>query len=92
MLESEKTLTERIMAISQLMNDKYPEISQFIAEMPVTNPDAINPAINRMNLQEYYDSLIEMLRKYKANHILQEIENIKNKQTLDYRETLEKDL
>jgi hypothetical protein len=66
--EMEKTLNERILAITQLLNDKYPELVQFIPEMTQTNPDEKDPDINRRTLKEYYDSLVQMIRKYKPDY------------------------
>lgn len=67
-MDTEKTLTDRIMAITQLLNEKYPELVQFIPEMTQTNPDEKDPDINRKTLREYYDSIIQMIKKYKPDH------------------------
>jgi hypothetical protein len=67
-METEKTLNERIMAITQLLNEKYPELMQFVPEMTQTNPDEKDPDINRKTLKEYYDSLIQMIKKYKPDY------------------------
>lgn len=69
----EKTLTQRIMNITQAINEKYPEIVQFIPEMTQTNPDEQDPGINRKTLKEYYDSLIQMIKKYKPDYKLPEL-------------------
>ena len=67
-MDTEKTLTDRIMAITQLLNEKYPELVQFIPEMTQTNPDQKDPDINRKTLREYYDSIIQMIKKYKPEY------------------------
>ncbi len=69
----EKTLTQRIMNITQAINERYPEIVQFIPEMTQTNPDEKDPDINRKTLKEYYDSLIQMIKKYKPEYKLPEV-------------------
>ena len=56
------------MAITQLLNEKYPELMQFVPEMTQTNPDEKDPDINRKTLKEYYDSLIQMIKKYKPDY------------------------
>ena len=60
-----KTLRELnadILNITMTIQEKYPELSKYLAEMPVTISDEINPEINSKILHEYYDSL-EMLLK-----------------------------
>lgn len=66
-MESEKTLTERIVAITAQINKQFPELVKYIPEMTVTNPDEDDPEINKKILKEYHDSLLEMVKKYKAN-------------------------
>lgn len=77
-METEKTLTERIMAITHEINRQHPELTKYLTEMPDTNPKEKDPNTNKKALREYYDSLIELVRKYLPNHILQEKENNKN--------------
>lgn len=36
--------------------------------MPVSVPDIENPEINSKNLQDYHNSLLELLDKYVPNH------------------------
>ena len=64
-MESQKTLTERILAVTREIEENYPELAKYVSEMTVTNPDEKDPEVSRRNLQEYYDSLIEMIKKYK---------------------------
>lgn len=73
-METEKILIDKIMAITQKMNENCPEIAKYISEMPSANPDESNPDINIKNLREYYDSLIQLLKKYKQNHLIPEAE------------------
>ena len=67
-METEEKLNTEILKITLLIQDKYPELAQFISEMPVTNPDKDNPKINIKILQEYYNSLESLLLKYTTNH------------------------
>ena len=67
-MDTEKSLTERIMNITQTLNEKYPELIKFIPEMTQTNPDEKDPSINNKSLREYYDSLIQMIKKYKPDY------------------------
>ena len=50
------------------IQNQYPELSKYLAEMPVTIPDVKTPEINIKNLQEYYNSLLALLNKYTPNH------------------------
>ena len=66
-----KTLRELnadILNITMTIQEKYPELSKYLAEMPVTISDEINPEINSKILHEYYNSLEMILKKYAPNH------------------------
>ena len=52
-----------------IIRDKYPELSKYISEMTITIPDVETPEINIKNLQEYYNSLVDILKKYAPSHI-----------------------
>ena len=67
-MDTEKTLTERIMAITAEINKRYPELTKYITEMPVTNPDKNDPEINKKILREYHESLLQLMQKYKSTH------------------------
>ncbi len=69
-METEKQLNERIVAITLLIKEKYPELSDFLGEMPVTIPDDDDPNINAKTLKEYYDSLDVLMKKYAIEHPL----------------------
>ncbi|MGZ3864886.1 MAG: hypothetical protein ACXVNR_00170 [Bacteroidia bacterium] len=77
-MESEKTLNERILAVTLEIQENYPELHKYIIEMNGTNPDESDPDINRRKLKEYYDSLIDMVKKYKQHHQIQAKENENN--------------
>jgi hypothetical protein len=66
-----KTLSELnadILNITMTIREKYPELSKYLGEMPVTIPKEINPKINSRILQEYCNSLKMLLKKYAPNH------------------------
>lgn len=67
-MKSEKQLNDEILKITLIIQEKYPELSKYIAEMPVTNPDKENPEINIKHLTNYLDSLKNLLKKYAPNH------------------------
>lgn len=64
----EKDLTAKILKITLQINDKYPELSKYLEELPVTIPDEKKPEINIKNLQTYYESLNSILNKYILEH------------------------
>lgn len=67
-MKNEDELTSRILRITMLIREKYPELSKYLVEMPVTIPDIKKPEINSKELQDYVDSLEELLKKYAPNH------------------------
>ena len=67
-METEEKLNSEILKITLIIQDKYPELAQFITEMPVTNPDKDDPKINIKILKEYHNSLEALLLKYTTNH------------------------
>ena len=48
------------------IEEKFPELSKYIAEIPVTVSDLPGREIRSSNLKEYYDSLDAFLKKYAA--------------------------
>lgn len=67
-MKTEKQLNTEILEMTMKIQEQFPELSKYIAEMPVTIPNASSPEINIKTLQEYYDSLAIMLRDYAINH------------------------
>jgi hypothetical protein len=67
-MKTEKDLNADILKITTLIHEKYPELSKYIEEMPITIPNKANPSINLRVLQDYYDSLYSMFKKYARNH------------------------
>lgn len=52
----------KIMAITMLIQEKAPELYKFLNEMPITIPNVTHPKINIKILQEYHESLENMLK------------------------------
>jgi len=67
-MKTESDLNDDILKITMLIEEKFPELSKYVDEMPISAPDAVNPAVNQKNLQDYYDSLLALLKKYNTNH------------------------
>jgi hypothetical protein len=66
--QKEKNLNSKILKITMRIQDHYPELSQYLEEMPVTVPSENNPEITLNQLQSYYESLISLLNKYKVDY------------------------
>lgn len=67
-METEKELNSKILKLTMRIKDKYPELSKYLEEMPVTIPDEKNPKITPENLNAYYTSLNAILNKYILGH------------------------
>ncbi len=67
-MKTEKQLNAEILEMTMKIQEQFPELSKYIAEMPVTIPNATSPEINIKALQDYYDSLAIMLKDYAVNH------------------------
>ncbi len=66
--EAEKELNSKILKITLMINDHYPELSKYLEEMPDTIPDKKKSEITLKNLSSYYESLNSILKKYKSDH------------------------
>jgi hypothetical protein len=66
-MKTAKQLNIAILKITMKIKEKYPELSKYALEMPVTIPNVENPKINHNVLQEYYDSLDILLKDYIKN-------------------------
>lgn len=68
-MKSEKELNKDILNMTMRIQDEFPELSKYMAEMPVSIPNIENPEINTKNLQDYYNSLENLLKKYTLSHV-----------------------
>ena len=50
-----------------MIQEKFPELSKYIEEMPITIP-VNDPEINLKQLTDYYNSLEDIVKKYAENH------------------------
>lgn len=63
-MKTETEIEEAILKITMKIRTDYPELSKYLEEMPTTIPDIKNPEINIKILQDYYNSLESLLKKY----------------------------
>ena len=64
MKETVNELNEKIMAVTMQIQETHPELSKFLDEMPVTIPNENKPQINSKVLQDYYESLKNILNEF----------------------------
>jgi len=69
-METEAEINAKIMKLTMVISENYPELMKYLNEMPITIPIDSNPKINAKNLQKYYDNLLDIFRKYVAEHQL----------------------
>lgn len=66
-MKSENELNQDIIAITAKITQEYPELVKYINEMPLKNlPIADSP--NLKSLEEYYNSLVEIVKNYSKTH------------------------
>lgn len=66
-MKTEKQLDIAILEITMKIKEQFPELSNYILEMPATIPNMENPEVSRKSLEDYYNSLEIMLKDYIKN-------------------------
>jgi hypothetical protein len=67
-MKTENNLNGDILKITAIIQLEFPELIPFLNEMPETIPDSKKPIISATILQDYYNSLQNLLLKYAPNH------------------------
>ena len=67
-MKTASELTQDILDITMTIHKCYPELSKYMDEMPVTIPNIAHPEINTEALQDYYNTLGNLLIDYAMNH------------------------
>ena len=67
-MERRRELHAKVMEITMTIHSQYPELSDFLEEMPETIPAEKDPEMALMDLKKYYESLVALLDKYKVEH------------------------
>ncbi len=62
-------ITVNILQITMEIMEKYPELSEYLTEMPITVPNEESPLINSETLSEYLRSLEYLLKNYSFSHL-----------------------
>lgn len=66
-METGKELNAKILKITLTIKNKYPELSKYIEEMPITIPNKNNPEITLIELKKYLESLNLLYTKHLIN-------------------------
>lgn len=67
-METKRELTEKILKITILIQEKYPELSKYLGEVEETLPTLEHPEVDADALAKYYQTLDEMLKDYLLEH------------------------
>ena len=67
-METKKEITEKIFKITVLIQEKYPELSDYLDEVQDTIPAMEHPEVDAGTLSKYYETLDNMLKDYLLEH------------------------
>ena len=70
-MENVNELNKAILDITMEIYKKYPELVKYLSELPVTIPDISNPEINIKILQDYYNTLSNIVTNYISSQLLE---------------------
>lgn len=62
-------LNKAILDITMKIYNEYPELAKYLSELPVTIPDTSKPKINIKILQDYHETLSNIVKKYVSSQI-----------------------
>lgn len=63
-MKTEKELNAEILEITMKIQEEYPELSKYIAEIPITIPNEVTPEITIKVLIDYYKTLHSLVSDY----------------------------
>jgi hypothetical protein len=63
-METEKELNDKILSLTREIREKYPELSRYLDEMPLTIPNDSQPEVTINKLKEYYESLKLLIQEH----------------------------
>ena len=67
-MESRKELIDKILKLTVLIQEKYPQLLDYLDEVQDTLPVLDHPEVNEQALAKYYQTLDEMLKDYLLEH------------------------
>lgn len=69
-METEEEINAKILKVTMVIQENYPELSKYLNEIPITIPIDNRPEVNAENLHKYYETLLNLFRNYVAEHQL----------------------
>jgi hypothetical protein len=67
-METLKNINRAILSTLLQIEEKFPELSKYIGEMPDSFSEKTTPQLILKNLEDYNDSLALLLKKYAKTH------------------------
>jgi hypothetical protein len=67
-MNSLKTIENKVLKLILLIENEYPELYMFLDETPVTIPSINNPKINFKIMEDYFESLKQLLKHHIETH------------------------
>lgn len=81
-MKNKVELDRNILSITMKIQKEFPELSKYLIETPVKFSESNSNGINNNNLEDYYNTLNELLKSYSNEHLKMDIlESNKLKQT-----------
>jgi predicted house-cleaning noncanonical NTP pyrophosphatase (MazG superfamily) len=77
--KKEKELNQKIMEITTMISEKYPELYVQLEEMRDTLTNKVHPEVNEVSLEEYYESLMSMVKRYLEERNKSDLQILKRK-------------
>jgi len=68
MVMNNKCIEKKILDLSMMIKNTYPELSKYIEELPDIVSNYPQSEIKRVELHNYYQTLISILKKYIEVH------------------------
>lgn len=65
-MKTKAELEQNIIDIIMTIHSSFPELSKYLAEMPDNDPDETD--LDRKSLEEYYNSLLQIVTEYSKTH------------------------
>ena len=67
-MKTEQELNEDILRMTMAIRKRFPELSKYIEEMPVNYTNKKGDEVTVKELENYYNSLNNLFRKYELEH------------------------
>ncbi len=75
-MESTENINQKIIWTTKQIREQFPELLDFLNEMPITIPNVNRPDIDLNTLMLYCESLISLKEKYEEQLILKQKQHV----------------